>query len=430
MHSQTKKLSKLHSPWIMWAAAGTFVFFQFFLQLSSGVMLTQLMHSFHLTAFGAGLLVGSFYIVYVILQTPAGMLVDRFGARRLLAGGGVVCAIGCFLFASSNSLFLAYIGRALIGGGSAFAFVSSLYIVDQWFPENRFALMVGLADTIGMCGTIFGNVFLAETLANSSWRSVMYIAAIFALLIGIFCYVTIVDKNENTNKQTATPDNMHEFFQEVLWIIRNPSLCINGIYSGLLLNVVTVFATLWALPYLVSYQHVSLPVATMESVWIFVGIAVGAPFMGWLYPKVNGKKEFLVICALAAAMIASWQIYLTPMSVTVNSILFLILGIICSGYVFNYTLANEVVAKSVRSTSMGFTNTLCMISAPILQPFIGWLLHLFSKSSNAIGEEVYTISDYHWALSILPITLLIAAVMALYIPNDNQRFIRTQLATE
>src|SRR3990167_9319057 len=72
---------------VFWIISGLFVFFQFALQLSSGEMVTGLMRSFNLTAFGAGVLASSYYYIYVSLQTPAGLLVDMFGPRRLLSAG-------------------------------------------------------------------------------------------------------------------------------------------------------------------------------------------------------------------------------------------------------------------------------------------------------------------------------------------------------
>ena len=139
-----------------------FVLFQFFLQLSSGVLLTHFMADFHLNAFSAGILASAFYFVYVLLQTPAGLVMDKYGPRRLLSGGAVVCGFGCLLIAYSQTFLMAMLARILIGLGASFAFVGSIYIVGEWFPKSRFALMVGLAETFWMFGTILGNVYLSK----------------------------------------------------------------------------------------------------------------------------------------------------------------------------------------------------------------------------------------------------------------------------
>ena len=74
---------------VVWFTSLIFVLFQFFLQLSSAQIVTGLMQSFTLSAFGAGLLASMYYYVYVTLQIPSGMLVDRYGPRRLLTVGSL-----------------------------------------------------------------------------------------------------------------------------------------------------------------------------------------------------------------------------------------------------------------------------------------------------------------------------------------------------
>ena len=410
-------VNKLFSPWLMWSVTVSFVFFQFFLQLSAGVMLHPLMKSFHLTALGGGFLVGSFYFVYVILQTPAGMLVDRFGPRRLLGLGGLICALGCFIFANSHTVSLAFIGRLCMGMGASFAFVSSLYLVAQWFPEQRFATMVGFAETIGMFGTLLGNVYLANALLHVSWRSTMMISTWIALALGLLCYLIVRDKPQDEIDPLRHPQTLEAFYKDVIWIIKHAGLWLNGLYAGLLFSVVTVFAALWIIPYLIQFQHAALPVVTFESALIFVGIAMGGPMMGLIYPKIRNKSRFLCFTALLSSLLSGWILYQTPHSISLCALLFLLLGIICSSYVFNYSMANAIVPKHVRSTSIGFTNTLCVITAPLLQPFVGSLLHYFSSHHSIVGQDIYTSSNYHWALSVIPISLVIAAFIALFLPN-------------
>ncbi|WP_309567576.1 MFS transporter [Coxiella-like endosymbiont] len=117
------------------------------------------MKSFSLSAFGGGILASSYYYIYVMLQTPAGLLIDRFGPRRLLSLGALICAFGCLLFGSAHLLIWAIIGRLLMGFGAAFAFVGSLNVIAKWFPPKRFVLMAAVAETIGMSGTLVGGFF-------------------------------------------------------------------------------------------------------------------------------------------------------------------------------------------------------------------------------------------------------------------------------
>jgi len=130
-------LSHSATAWLVWLVAASFVLFQFCIQLTSGEMVGGLMKSFSLSALGAGFLASSYYYIYVLLQTPAGMLMDRYGPRRLLSIGAAVMMLGSLLFASAHSLTFAILGRVFMGGGAAFAFVGSINLISRWFPAHQ-----------------------------------------------------------------------------------------------------------------------------------------------------------------------------------------------------------------------------------------------------------------------------------------------------
>ncbi len=108
-------------PYIVWIISLAFVLFQFFIQLSSGESVDGLMRSFKLTAFGGGLLASSYYYIYVSLQTPAGLLMDRYGPRKLLSAGAFILMCGCIIFADAHWVVWAFVGRMIMGLGAAFA---------------------------------------------------------------------------------------------------------------------------------------------------------------------------------------------------------------------------------------------------------------------------------------------------------------------
>ncbi|WP_332247941.1 MFS transporter [Legionella tunisiensis] len=151
---------------LIWLVGVSFVLFQFFLQLSSGVIIGAIMHDMQLSAWQAGLLSSSFYYVYTSMQIPVGMLFDRKNTRLLLTLNALLCTIGCIFFAQSTSLFSLIIGRLLIGAGSAFAFVGLSHLLRQHFPLKQFAFMIGLSETLGFLITMFGLIGLGALIGE------------------------------------------------------------------------------------------------------------------------------------------------------------------------------------------------------------------------------------------------------------------------
>lgn len=219
-HQQETRLPRTLLPWLIWAVGTLFVVFQFLLQLSSGVMVERLMQDFAMSAFAAGLMSGAYYYIYVSLQTPAGMLIDRYGARLLLSVGGGICGLGCFLFAASHQVWVADVGRVLMGGGSAFAYVGMIYLIGKWFPARYFGLLLGMSDFVATFTTIGSNVFLATLLESVSWRTSMFGAGVMALCIGFLSYTVIRDRKKTATDSLVTTKSM-SFAEQARAVSRN-----------------------------------------------------------------------------------------------------------------------------------------------------------------------------------------------------------------
>ena len=87
------------TPWTMWALGGALYFYGFFQRIAPGVMVTELMRDLSMPASVLGNLSATYFYVYAAIQMPAGLLVDRYGTRRLLAGACAIAAVGSVVFA-------------------------------------------------------------------------------------------------------------------------------------------------------------------------------------------------------------------------------------------------------------------------------------------------------------------------------------------
>jgi MFS family permease len=408
MFSSFNKIPKNLLAWIVWSASAVFLLFQFFLQLSSADIVGGLMESFSLNPLGAGLLASVYYYIYVTLQTPAGILVDRFGPRLLLSLGALVCSIGCWIFATSVHLPWAVVGRMTMGMGAAFAFVGSLSLISRWFPVSRFAIMVAVAETLGMFGAMFGGTLLAHLVLHFGWRASIQGAAILAAGISVLIWLVVRDSPPGT---VPLPLPSTDFWSDIKLLVNNRAAWINGIYSGLMFSVQTVFIALWGVQFMQIAHGISLTMAAFVCNLVFVGVCIGGPVIAWIDGRYACRRAVTVGGALATAFIFSLILYLPEIPLVGVCILMVLLGFSCSVYVLTFIIANEVAPSYMRSTSVGFVNMLSVGSAPILQPLAGFFLALSSRH----GAH-YPLHQYQLALSILPIGLLIAAWLARYLP--------------
>lgn len=398
--------------YMIWLISVSFVLFQFFLQLSSGVVIGAIMHDHHLSALMAGLLSSSFYIVYTCLQIPTGLLFDRKSTPWLLAISALVCSLGCFIFASSDSLPYLFIGRLLMGSGSAFAFVGLAHVLRQQFPLTQFAFMIGVSETLGFVATVVGIMALGAVITQWGWRGFINSAGCTGLVIAGLSLKYI------PNSKTDSPHREH-YLKQLTHILTNTTAWINGLFVGLNFTVVTAFGALWAVPFVQTKLHCELRLASAISAVFFLGTALSCPLLGWLSGQFKKRKPLIISSSLCTILFFVATLYWPTTNIVVIMILMFMIGTCCGAYMLAYTIANELAPAESLSTCTGFTNTLAVITTPLLQPLIGYLLDLLNPSGH------YTLSDYQYALLTIPASITLATALVFFLPekktNDSAR---------
>ena len=410
--------ARMRTAWSVWCVAMVFVLFQFFLQLSSGEVINGLIKSFTLTAFTGGILASSYYYVYVLLQIPAGLLLDRYGPRGLLSGGALVVAIGCTVFSFAKTIDIALIGRIMMGGGSAFAFVGCLNIISIWFPKRKFALMAAIVETAGMAGAIFGNFWLAQVIQKMGWRNAMSIAGIFAAILS--CFLWIIVRNARNKKRKSLYEAADtEIYRQLKKLLANKMIWLNGAFSGVMFSIVTVFAALWAIPFFEISHQVNLVQSTLTASCLYAGVGIGGPIMGWLDGKTSWRKPMMVSTAIFSGGFLTLSIYCIAAPLWVIGLLLFFSGMCASSYMLTFAIANDFATHTNRATLMGLTNMICVLFAPIFQPMVGFLMTLFDKlhTTTAAQEIPTAVMHFQWAISIVPLLALAAALMACWLPG-------------
>lgn len=389
----------------IWLVGVSFVLFQFFLQLSSGVVIGAIMHDMTLSALTAGLLSGAFYVVYTTLQIPVGILFDRKSARNLLAINALICSTGCFLFGFSDSLVGLFLGRALIGAGSSFAFIGLSHLLRQHYPLKQFAYMIGLSETLGFIATVIGMIAMGALVTKWGWRCFINTAGIVGLFIAYLCWTKVPDGRKPDRKVSL------HYGKQLMQIFSNGKAWINGIFVGLSFTVVTVFGALWAVPFIQVKLNCSLPQASAVSAMFFLGTAVGCPLFGWLSARLDKRRPLILSSCISTALLLLVLLYLPTQSFIIIMLLMLMIGICCGAYMLAYTIANELAPANSLSTCTGFTNMLAVVTTPLLQPLVGYLLDAFNDT------DVYTIADYQIALLVIPGSLLVACILVFFLPE-------------
>jgi MFS family permease len=401
--------------WIVWSLAALFYFYEFLLQVAPSVMVHDLMRDFSVNATALGKLSGVYFLAYACMQIPVGILLDKFGSRRLLTMASCICAIGCFIFGSTTYFPLAELGRFLTGLGSAFACVGCMNIAARWFKHERFAFFVGFMLTIGMLGAIFGQAPLALLINHFGWRHVLIYLGISGLIISVLIYWIITDSPKK--EQDSTPKtHQATLLSGIKHLLLSPQSWITATYSGLMYLSTIAFGTLWGVPFLMRAHDFSRPVAAGIVSSLFIGWAVGAPFYGWFSNAINRRKLPMYIASIFALAITLTVIYLPNLTKIQLILLLLSFGFFASGLAVAFSTVREINPPQYSATSLGFTNMFNMVLCAALQPIIGIILdHFWQGGVLQDQTRMYSITNYHIALSILPLTIFIALLLIPFI---------------
>ena len=143
-------------PWLIWGVAAAFYGYGYFQRVAPSVMTAELMSEFNASAAGLGNLSAYYFYPYALIQIPIGIMIDRFGVRRVLLTSGALCATGSLLFALAPTLGWAATGRLLVGAGAGVAWVGTLALAVMWLPANRFAAVTGLSLLVGLAVPFLG----------------------------------------------------------------------------------------------------------------------------------------------------------------------------------------------------------------------------------------------------------------------------------
>jgi MFS family permease len=401
-----KLISSRVFPWLVWGMSSLFVTFQMLLQTSPSVMINDLEQAFSINAFGVSLLSSSFFYTYVLLQIPAGMLIDRIQPRYCLTFCLLGIAVTCVVFASTHSLEVARSSRILQGVFSAPSVVPALFLAATWFPSQRFALLAGLTEMIGMLGSAIGQASLAPCSSYLGWRPTLLICALLGLVMAILTW-TIVRNKSNDNTADSTHPAKGRILQDLLTVISYPQAWINGIFAGLLFSISAAFGAFWCIPFLMRVYSVSLNVAAAASSMTLFGVALGAPALGWVSDRLGLRRLPMILSAGVVLSLMLIILYVPMLPLGVMFVLLFALGFFSSAYAIPFAVMRDIMPSHVRGTAMGYTNMMCiLIGSPILQPLIGWILN--QQSSPATQQ----IAAYQQALMILPICLGVGFVLA------------------
>ncbi len=344
---------------------------------------------FNLSAGNLGLLAGGYFLGFSIMQIPAGILLDRFGPKKVIGYFLIIALIGTISFALAKSFTGLLISRVFIGVGVAACLMGPLTGYRVWFEKkyqqrsNSWMLMVA---NIGFVTSTLPVQILIPVIG---WRSIFIIIAALILisivLISLFIpsWKTQINKVENTNIKSLSQIWRSKFFISLI-----PLAFFN--YGG-----VQAIQTLWAGPWMLNVTGYNAIQSATGLFWINVTMLFSFLIWGYFLPKISSTRiESMKIVKLGL-----------PISYLILLIL-IIMGEKAGATMFAlYILSSIVISLTQPAIALNFPSHLAGKSLTSLNVFlfsgtffVQWIIGLMVDFSRRLGANI--VLSYQISFSI------------------------------
>ena len=328
--------------------------------------------------------------VYALMQVPAGVLLDRFGARALISSGGLFMAAGQAMVALAPVTPVAVVGRGVVGLGDALVFISVVRLVSAWFPVRQAPLMTQLTSVTGGLGQIISLYPFAGLLRLAGWQAAFLTAAGTGVLVAAAVFMTVRDDPAQTSRHHERPrGGLRQAARGFGASLRSP-----GTLCGFFVHAVTWFPInmmnqLWGLPLLLAVEGWSQGAA---SAYLGAGVLVNmmwGPVMGRLagIHPIHGRAA--VVYVSVGSQILLWTVLLlTPAPHSAWFMALLLVSLTSGGPASNIAMdyVRDTNDPANLGSATGFANTGGFLSSTIV--FLGFGVLL--DAQGATDPSLYT----------------------------------------
>jgi len=367
--------------------AAFFVLSQFY-RVSSALIAPSLVAELGLDAKKLGLLGGSFFYSFAILQIPMGFFLDRVGPRLTMSFLPAIGALGAFVFSYANEFESLLLGRVLLGIGMAGALMGSLKVFAISYPRERFATLSGLLMSSGTLGNIIGSSPLAYLSSSIGWRRTFQVFGAFTLLLSFLLWFVLRPTEDKMSKNGIFQIKTKE---TLLLVFKNLSFWQIGTLAFFRYGTFVAMQGLWFGPYLISIKGFSPLLAGNIIMMLSFGIIIGSTIAGYLTDKVLkcAKRAVLMGVSLYALFILLFVGIVDIRSTLLFYFVFLLLGLFSSFGVLVYPHVKTLFPGEISATVMSGVNFFTMAGGAFFMQVMGNVIHLFKAPDGSYPAHAY-----------------------------------------
>jgi MFS family permease len=357
-------------------------------------------------------------VVYAAMQIPIGILVDRFGAKVLLAVGAGIMAAGQLTVAFAPSLEFAIVGRMLVGLGDSFTFVSMIRMVNGWYSGAKASKIQQYIATAGQTGQFFSAVPFWFMLENLGWEPAFSIMAAASLLVVLLLIAFTANEPGESQHNVHAANSVKQAWKQLVENVRIPGIRMSFWTHFVTQPTTTSVSLLWAVPYLVTAEGQPLEfVAFILTAMVAFGFLTG-PVIAEICARAPQYRTRLVYVNVALTVLA-WLVMLLMPGKSPSWLLlvcFLVISIGGPASMVAFDFSKDFVPKERLGSANGFANVGGFLASFVMMYLTGLVIDLLHNPESGIDR--YNIESFRWAFAT---QFIVIAVGLFYFRRESRK---------
>jgi predicted MFS family arabinose efflux permease len=349
-----------------------------------------------------GLMSAAYFLTFAAFQIPLGLLLDRYGPRRVQGTLYCIAALGALLFAKGDSVTTLILARAMIGFGVSGGLMAALKAIVMWFPLNRVATVNGWYFAFGGLGALAATGPVDIAMQSMDWRQMFMLLAAVTLVVAALILLVVPER-----PNSAATGSLKEQISEIGQIYRDPYF---WRIVPLMFTCASSFMAiqgLWAGPWLLEVEGFSQADTAAHLTIMAVGMIVGVTGSG-LFASVLQRMGYDMagVCGFAAFFSIIAMLLLITDIVPSSYVLWAYIGLVVAltALVFAALAHHFPISQAARANTAA--NVIVFAMAFVYQWGIGWVIEQWPLAADGGYPNI----AYLWAFLATILTQVLAFV--------------------
>ena len=402
---------KLGGPyaWFVWGLTVAFVVYLFSFQTGYSIVNPDIQKDIGLTVGQVGTIAAAYTWAFAICQLFSGALLDRLGARKVIAPAIAFVVLGIFAFAHASNYAELLGAQLVLAFGACAGFVGAGYVGGHWFGMTKFSFMFGLVQFAASLFSTFSQNLFGFALHHLDWRDLLNVIAGCGLVLFVLGVAFIRDPTPIAGP--ALSSGVVSFFRKVLGSIlevaKIPHVWLAAVWGAMVFGAMLAAGVVWA-PKLLVVRGVSEHTSNFAASLLWLGLAIGC----LIVPKwsdVIRRRKLPIAAGIAVQLVAMIaMLYLPTIDSAVALALCFLYGVGAAAHMLAFSTAADVVPQRLIGTSASIVNGVMFLVSGVLIAVPGEIV----AGDVAAGMKVSLSMAYLAAIPMV-IGLTIALVLAL-----------------